>query len=246
MDGTVRSALLGFAVAVLAALPAAAGEKVTVYTVSYPLQYFTERIGGDAVEVVFPAPADVDPAYWMPDADTVAAYQRADLIILNGANYAKWTGKVTLPRGKMVNTSSKFRDEYITSDEETTHSHGPGGEHAHENLAFTTWLDLDLASRQAERIAAALSRKLPERKADFRKNFEELRKDLREVDEELKVIMSKKPDTPLVGSHPVYDYLARRYGLNLKSVHWEPGEIPSQEQWNDLKHILEGHPARWW
>ena len=127
MDSTVRFALLGFAVAVLAALPAAAGEKVTVYTVSYPLQYFTERIGGGAVEVVFPAPADVDPAWWMPDADTVAAYQRADLIILNGANYAKWTGKVTLPRGKMVNTSSKFREEYITSDKETTHSHGPGG-----------------------------------------------------------------------------------------------------------------------
>jgi zinc transport system substrate-binding protein len=43
----------------------------------------------------------------------------------------------------------------------------------------------------------------------------------------------------------VYDYLARRYGLNLKSVHWEPDEFPSDAQWSELRAMLIKHPAKW-
>ena len=50
---------------------------------------------------------------------------------------------------------------------------------------------------------------------------------------------------PLLASHPVYDYLSRRYGLNIKSVHWEPDEAPSNEQWIELRRILKDHPAKW-
>jgi ABC-type Zn uptake system ZnuABC Zn-binding protein ZnuA len=73
-----------------------------VYTVNYPLQYFAERIGGDRVDVRLPAPADVDPAYWSPGAETVAAYQGADLILLNGAGYAQWVQRASLPRAQRV------------------------------------------------------------------------------------------------------------------------------------------------
>ena len=59
-------------------------EALSVYTVNYPLQYLAERIGGDLVEVIFPAPDDVDPAYWAPSPEEIAGYQQADLILLNG------------------------------------------------------------------------------------------------------------------------------------------------------------------
>ena len=39
----------------------------TIFTVNYPLKYFTQRIGGDRVRVEFPAPPDEDPAFWTPD-----------------------------------------------------------------------------------------------------------------------------------------------------------------------------------
>ena len=54
---------------------------ISVYTVNYPLKYFAERIAGEHATVVFPAPKDVDPAYWMPDKKTIADYQKADLIL---------------------------------------------------------------------------------------------------------------------------------------------------------------------
>ena len=219
--------------------------KVTVYVVNYPLKYFAERIGGEHVRAMFPAPAGVDPAYWIPDISTISAYQQADLILLNGANYAKWVRKVSLPRSKMVDTSGKFKDRYITAKEVVTHSHGVEGAHAHESLAFTTWLDFDLAAKQAQAITKALSRKKPKLHDTFQKNYAGLEKDLMALDREIKTIVSKNPKLPLLASHPVYDYLARRYCLNIKSVHWEPDETPSNEQWMELRSILKDHPAKW-
>jgi zinc transport system substrate-binding protein len=224
---------------------ALANDKLTIYTVNYPLKYFAERIAGEHATVVFPAPADVDPAYWMPDRKTISDYQKADLILLNGAHYGKWTEKVSLPRSKMIDTSKKFKDRYIETKKAVTHSHGPKGEHAHENVAFTIWLDFDLAVQQAKAIEKALNRKRPELKSTFQKNYTALAKDLMALDSKIKNILSNNQDQPLIASHPVYDYLAHRYGLNIKSLHWEPDEVPGNAQWLQLKKILKEHPARW-
>ncbi len=220
-------------------------DKLKIFTVNYPLQYFAERIAGTHATVVFPAPGDVDPAYWMPDTGTIVDYQQADLILLNGAHYAKWVGKVSLPPSKMVDTSRKFKDQYIYSTEATTHSHGPEDAHAHESLAFTTWLDFSLAVQQAKAIEKALIRKRPKLKDTFQRNFMALEKDLLALDRDLKEIAAIKQNQPMVGSHPVYDYLAKGYALNLKSVHWETDEAPSFQQWQNLERMLIDHPAKW-
>jgi zinc transport system substrate-binding protein len=181
----------------------------------------------------------------MPDAETIAAYQAADLILLNGADYAKWTAKVSLPRSRLVDTSRAFRDAYIREASGITHSHGPGGEHDHGGLAFTTWLDLSQAAQQAEAIAQALIRKSPDAKEEIERNLHALRDDLLALDERIAEITRTDPDRPLLASHPVYQYLARRYGLNLSSVMWEPEELPDEGQWNALEGILKDHPAKW-
>jgi zinc transport system substrate-binding protein len=229
----------------LSAAAVSAQDRLRIYTVNYPLAYFAERIAGDLAEVTFPAPGDVDPAFWMPDAETIAAYQAADLILLNGADYEKWTGKVSLPRSRLVDTSRAFRDAYIREAGGITHSHGPGGEHDHGGLAFTTWLDLSQAAQQAEAIAQALIRKSPDAKEEIERNLHALRDDLLALDERIAEITRTDPGRPLLASHPVYQYLARRYGLNLISVMWEPEELPNEGQWNALEGILEDHPARW-
>jgi zinc transport system substrate-binding protein len=230
---------------VLSAQYSAAAEPLNLYVVNYPLKYFAERIGGEHVKVVFPAPADVDPAYWNPDVVNVSAFQKADLILLNGASYAKWVDKVSLPRSKIVDTSAKFKERYISSKEVMTHSHGAEGEHAHEALAFTTWLDLTLAGQQAEAVASAIARKRPELRETFQNNFKALAKDLKALDQDIQEIVSKNPSTPLIVSHPVYDYFAKRYELNIVSVHWEPDQVPSDSQLRELQGILKQHSAQW-
>ena len=240
-----------FSLATIASLvlfpTATAGEsdKLAIYVVNYPLKYFAERIAGEHARVVFPAPADVDPAYWMPDAKTISEYQQADLILLNGANYAKWVNKVSLPRFRMVNTSAAFKDRYIEAAEILTHSHGTAGEHAHEALAFTTWIDFSLAAEQAKAIAQALSRKKPALEDIFQRNYQDLEKALLKLDRDMKTLVSKDPSKPFVVSHPVYDYLSRGYGLNIKSVHLEPDEVVADRQLMELQNILKNHPTKW-
>jgi len=219
--------------------------KLTVYVVNYPLKYFAERIAGEHARVVFPAPKEVDPAFWMPDAETIQKYQRADLILLNGAHYAKWVQRVTLPQFRLVNTSAAFKDRYIPEDEMITHTHGSGGEHSHEGISFTTWLDFDLAAEHARTIEKVLSRIKPELSKVFSANLESLERDLKILDGEMKLLVSRNPSNPLVASHPVYNYLARRYGLNIVGLVWEPDKIPDDREWNKLRAILKRHPARW-
>lgn len=237
--------LIGLITVILLPLGSFADDKLTIYSVNYPLKYFAERIAGERADVVFPAPSEGDPAYWIPDTQTIIDYQKADLILLNGANYAKWVRKVSLPRSKMLDTSGQFKDRYITAEEVLTHSHGSEGEHAHESLAFTVWLDLSLAAQQAKAITNAISRKRPSYKEEFQKNYFTLEKELLVFDMEIKATVKENQSQPLVASHPVYDYFARAYSLNLKSVHWEPDEVPSSEQMLELKALLKEHPAKW-
>ena len=232
------------AVLLLAAVPAIAAEKLVIYTVNYPLQYFAQRIGGEHVSVNFPAPRDIDPAFWNPDAKMVGEYQQADLILLNGANYAKWVKQVTLPRLRTVDTSRSFRDQLIKVSTSSTHNHGSTGDHSHSGTAFTTWLDPQQASSQARAIRDAMIKKRPDLKSEFEHNYKALDAQLMEVDTMIRDIVSKQPRQPLMASHPVYQYFARRYDLNLKSVMWEPQLMPMDKQWQSLRLLLSEHPAR--
>jgi zinc transport system substrate-binding protein len=126
-----------------------------------------------------------------------------------------------------------------------THTHGPEGEHSHESLAFTTWLDFDLASQQARAIADAFIERRPALEKTFSRNYTSLAQDLHSLDSEIMFLVSLNQNQPFVASHPVYDYFARRYGLNMKSVHWEPDIKPGPQQWIDLQSLLYNHPARW-
>jgi len=224
---------------------ASAEDKLTVYAVNYPLAYFAERIGGDSVAVVLPVPADIDPAFWEPGANGIAGFQQADLILLNGAGYAKWLKHASLPRRKLVNTSAAFQHDYISVEQAVTHQHGPGGDHSHAGTAFTTWLDLNQARMQAKAILSALEKQGPEHADIFRQNYTLLEKDLVNLDQTLTAIVAQDSDKPFIASHPVYQYLARRYKINLQSVMWEPGVVPDQNQWNALQQLLAAHNAKW-
>jgi zinc transport system substrate-binding protein len=237
--------MMGFWLGIIFVMVTTVSAAPTVYVVNYPLKYFTQRIAGNHVQVVFPAPPDEDPAFWKPDVETISAFQAADLIVINGATYAKWLEKTSLPKAKVVNTSAGFQDQYIEIKDSVTHSHGPAGEHAHTGTAFTTWLNFRFAAQQAKAIEAALSRLLPAQQATFAKQYASLEKDLMALDTSLEMLVDSQRTQPLVASHPVYQYFATRYGLNLQSVLWEPEVMPEDDQWNTLQALLAKHPAKW-
>ena len=225
------------------AIPAA--DRPTVFVVNYPLRFFAERIGGAHVDVVFPAPRDADPAFWQPDAATIVTCQSADAILLNGAGYAKWVPMVSLPEARVVDTSTGFRDALLPVQAGIQHTHGPTGAHDHGGTAFTTWLDLRQAIDQATAVRDALSRLLPDRAAVCAANFRALERDLLALDARMGAIAETIGDRPLVASHPVYQYWARRYDLEVASVLWEPEVVPDDDALAALRRRLADHPAKW-
>jgi len=219
-------------------------EKPVVAAVNYPLLYFAERIGGDYIQLEFPIPADVDPAYWIPDVEAINIYQSAEIILANGTNYAKWMNNVSLPSSKIIYTSRSAQEKYIVLKGVSTHSHGPEGEHEHAGYAFTTWLDFEMAIVQAKVIKEILTHKMPENEEIFENNFKALRENLTSFHEQMVQLGMNLNNQDIIGSHPVYQYLSKAYGLKIHSVHFEPNEMPTNDQWTYLDHLLDHSPSK--
>ncbi|MBO9446354.1 metal ABC transporter substrate-binding protein [Ruegeria sp. R14_0] len=215
---------------------AAAQERPQVVTVNYPLQYFTERLVGDAADVVFPVPADVDPSFWRPSIADVSEVQTADLILLNGAKFATWVDRVSLPRSRVINSSAAIEDQFIVT-ESITHSHGDGGEHSHEGLASYVWLDPVLAAAQAEAIAAAITARDIAPAGQVEDQLEQLRADLTALDQTAEDVFATLASVPMIATHPRYQYLAGRYALTVSSLDWEAGEAPNPDQLAELSAL---------
>jgi zinc transport system substrate-binding protein len=110
----------------------------------------------------------------------------------------------------------------------------------HTSLAFTTWLDFNIALKQARKIKNELAEILPEKAGELEKNFARLETELLSLHNQLK---GMSLDEVIIGSHPVYQYLSAAYQLNIHSVHFEPNEMPSSKQWHELEHLLEHHSS---
>ena len=217
----------------------APAEKVSVAVVNYPLAFLARRVGGELVEVNYPVPPDEDPAYWEPTAEDVAVFQSADLILLNGADYAKWTLRTTLPWSRTVVTTRDVEDQYIKVPNAVVHNHGPEGEHSHAGIAPETWIDPQLAISQANVVKQEIQKLLPDKSKSIEDNFNELKEELTRLDERLKEAFAKS-NLPWTAARPAFRYLGRRYDLGLQTMNWDPAELPSDEQLVEFDKLIAG------
>ena len=215
-----------------------------LYATNYPLAYFAERIAGNTAAVVFPE-INGDPAFWQPGDPQITEMQAATLILTNGATYEKWAKTVSLPSAKTIDTSKGFEDRFIQINGSETHSHGKEGEHSHAGTAFTTWMDFNQARQQAEAVRDALLEAMPDEVETIRANAKALLAEIDDLHIDMKSVTATMGERPLMASHPVYQYFARQYGLNMKAVLWEPETVPSEQDMADLAAILADHKATW-
>jgi zinc transport system substrate-binding protein len=215
-----------------------------IYSVNYPLAYFATRIAGEDASVIFPAPPNIDPADWNPTPDEIAAFQTADLILLNGPGHTRWVERASLPSRKMLDASASFRGRLIELQDEINHMHGPEGTHVHARTARTTWLDPLLAIEQARAITEALIQIRPQHSDAFLERFAALEADLHKLDSRFSEATKAIGDAPVLFSHPIYQYFERRYRVNGESVHWEPDEQPTSKMWREFASIRSKHPSQ--
>lgn len=224
--------------------PVSAKEPMVVQAANYPLAYFAERIGTDSFEIQYLVDPEVDPAFWKPSDEAMMAFQQADIILRNGATYSKWMHHASLPVSAIVDSSREFRDFFIESEGEM-HTHGDGTVHSHGGVAFTTWIDFSQAAKQAEAIARRFAAVKPYEAEEIQANLEPLKKDLAGLDASMKSLGGKIGSTPLLASHPIYQYMARAYGLKIEALEWEPEMEMTDEALGDLAKLQETHKAVW-
>ncbi|MEM9282121.1 MAG: metal ABC transporter substrate-binding protein [Verrucomicrobiota bacterium] len=240
----MKSLVLFVAIGFSTASSVTAEDPLVVQSVNYPLHYFAERIATKAFEPEFLVEAGVDPAFWKPNDTALLAFQNAGVILRNGADYAKWMKRVSLPSSIMVDTSRKFSSNLIAIKGEA-HRHGNGEVHYHGGTASTTWIDFDQARLQAEAIAHYFKAVRPSESDAIDANLESLKVDLKKLDEEMKAVGKALNNQPLLASHPVYQYLARAYDLNIKPLEWEPTMELSAAEIEELSIETKEHSAGW-
>lgn len=222
-----------------------------VFVSNYPLGYMVSELTSGEITPDMPWAGQGDPAYWKPSEEAVSALQESKLVVFNGAEYEKWAKTLSLPKSKIVDTSASFKDSLIEVEGEV-HTHGPEGEHSHTHKAITTWLDMNLAREHLKAVFQALIDFKVASKDTLERNFTSLDAAIADMDSELKKIGKTMEGKAVFGSHPIYQYLAKAYGINIIELHLEPGEFPSESQWdelkrksdeNEIKYILwEGEP----
>jgi zinc transport system substrate-binding protein len=217
----------------------------TVIATFYPLEFFATRIAGGLVNVECPLPGDADPAYWVPDDATIARYQSADVILVNGAGFESWLTTATLPISRICDTSRPFKDQYVVLPK-ILHSHGSQGDHSHEGVDGHTWMDPANAVIQAEQVMLSLVRRYPANERAFRENLDTLQVDLLALDASLRELSPQVEKATLIAGHPAYNYLARRQGWSVSNIDLPGDAAPTEAQLAALANAIEssgGKPA---
>ncbi|MEM6471569.1 MAG: metal ABC transporter substrate-binding protein [Planctomycetota bacterium] len=214
-----------------------------VSAVSYPLAFFAEFVGGEAIEVHYPIPPGQDPSTWMPDTESILKFQQSDRILLNGGSLVPWVEQVSLPESKLIRTTDEIESSLIPIATAVTHRHGPEGDDVEPEMASTTWLDLSMAGQQAARVRDSLIELLPEHEQAFERRFLDLKAALDGLDRRLMEVSDPESDRPFFVAEPVYQYLARRYAMNVVTLDWDAASVPDESAWARLAEVRKSHPA---
>ncbi|ATP41529.1 adhesin [Solibacillus sp. R5-41] len=197
--------------------------QLSVYTTVYPLQYFTERIGGEFVQVSSIYPVGANEHTFEPTQKDMMALADADLFFYIGLglegfveNAQKSLSKEDV---KFVATAKNVTEEQLDISTGHQHEEGEGDEdHGHHEIDAHVWLSPIISQELARSIKNELVAALPEQEAVFNKNYEQLVGELNDLNSELESKAAATSKKTFFVSHAAFGYLAGHYGLTQVPV----------------------------
>ena len=135
----------------------------------------------------------------------------------------------------------EYEDEHTHND-----AHHDSNDNNHHEVDPHVWLDPILAIQQAETIKDALVSLKPERKDEFEANFEQVKKQLEKLDEQLKEVIQQAKTDKILVAHAAYGYWEKRYGLKQISVTGlSPSNEPSQKSLTNVIKKAKEHELKY-
>jgi zinc transport system substrate-binding protein len=236
-----------------------AGETLSVQASFYPLQYVTERVGGDLVQVESLTPAGAEPHDLELSPAAVDGLRTADAVVyLSGFQPAVDDAVAqAAPEHALDAVHAGVEGEEAHSAEEheaaeASHSgeaHGeekpaeePAGDdgHGHEGEDPHFWLDPDRLAAVATEVSHELAEVDPDNAATYESNAEELATELAALDEEFTEGLATCERDTIVVSHDAYGYLADKYDLEQVAIAGlDPDTEPSPARLAEIGEVVE-------
>ena len=239
--------------------PSAAGGgssgTLSVQASFYPLQYVTERVGGDLVQVESLTPAGAEPHDLELSPAAVDGLRTADAVVyLSGFQPAVDDAVAqAAPEHALDAVHAGVEGEEAHSAEEhgaAEESHGgeahseeaPAGDdgHGHGGEDPHFWLDPDRLAAVATEVAHELAEVDPDNAAAYESNAEQLTTELAALDEEFTEGLATCERKTIVVSHDAYGYLADKYDLEQVAIAGlDPDTEPSPARLAEIGEVVE-------
>ena len=144
------------------------------------------------------------------------------MFVYNGLGMEEWIDSVlNTVEGKDIKIVEASNGIKPISISEEDHEHEEGDEdHGHEHGGNDPhmWLSLSDATKQAENIKNSLVEMDPENKDYYESNYEKLKQDFANLQNEYKSNFQEITNKDFVTGHAAFAYLCRDFGLTQKSI----------------------------
>ena len=182
-----------------------------------------------------------DAESFRPAPEQIVDIGNASLIVVNGLGMEKWLEGASLPASRVIEASATVDPIEL---ETVTHSHGPEGEHSHRGTDPYVWMDPLALASQAEQIAAALARALPEHAPTIEQRRSDMVASLGALAAESRYRVlaaaglseNEEFRFEFATLSPRFSYLARALGADLSSFVADEGE-GAELSGHDLRHL---------
>ncbi len=224
--------------------------KIQVYTTVYPITYFTERIGGDQVEVKSVYPAGANEHTFEPTQQDMITIAEADLMFYIGLGLEGFidSAQQTLA-GEDVEFAAladSITDEQLeaaleydgeeTHDEHEEHAEEADHEgHDHGSTDPHIWMSPKLSQQLATSIKDSLIAEDPDHAEIYETNHAELIEELEQLDESFSQLQERVEKDTFFVSHEAFTYLAEPYGFEQVAIAGlNSQDEPSQKELTEI------------
>jgi zinc transport system substrate-binding protein len=210
--------------------------QLTIYTTVFPLQYFTEQIGGEFVDVKTIYPPGSDEHTFEPSQKDMIKLADSDLFFYIGLGLE---GFVEKAKGSLKNENVTmlpvadhltFEDSAEHAEDEHTEEHEEGHEdehaeeehadeeHSHGDINPHVWLDPIYSKEMAKEIKESLVKEMPENEAYFNENYLKLAQELDELHTDFEETINSAKHKNIIVTHAAFGYWETRYGIEQISI----------------------------
>lgn len=227
------------------AVESQADQRLTVIASIHPLSDIIKNIGKDRINSAALLPPGASPHIFEPTPSTMRTIRQAKIFFKIGAGLELWADRIIKSASaenlRVVDLSETMPLLYSTHNHKSKAGHKNNGSHPDPHY----WLDPVLCIRIVDKIAEGLSSIDPASKAYYMKNAASYKKELGELNKEIKSRVDGFSHREYVTFHSAWRYFSERYNLKILGVIEDaPGREPTPKNISNIISSLKKSNAK--